>query len=244
MFWRKGFFLFICKVTADGDLVLDSWLGSFVSWSLSCHRWKLDNNLPRLRQRKSPHQNKRVYRFTCTSGFPCWFGRYSFSVSLRSWNDVVRWLFSYLSVLNLCSLVLDRDIAIVKPFKYITFMIIVCYSSDNFLLDTVIYTGCVQGRTSALLWDPSDQYRCSCGLNSMEIFPCVLQVLCFASMLLHVWSARTLAKQLRYHPPSSTLLALIGASAFAFNKYPHKPYIFWKLNSSRLLLISFKKSKY
>ena len=31
---------------------------------------------------------------------------------------------------------------------------------------------------------------------------------------------------LRYHPPSSTLPALIGASAFAFNKYPHKPYIF------------------
>ena len=29
---------------------------------------------------------------------------------------------------------------------------------------------------------------------------------------------------LSYHPPSSTLLALIGA--FAFNKYPHKPYIF------------------
>ena len=49
---------------------------------------------------------------------------------------------------------------------------------------------------------------------------------------------------LRYHPPSSTLLALIGASAFAFNKYPHKLYIFWKLNSSRLLLIPFKKSKY
>ena len=143
-----------------------------------------------------------------------------------SWNDVVRWLFSYLSVLNLCSLVLDRYIAIVKPFKYITFMTIVCYSSDNFLLDSVIYTGCFQDRTSALLRDPSDQYRCSCGLNSMEIFPCVLQVLCFASMLLHVWSASTLAKQLTYHPPSSTLLALIGASAFAFNKYPHKPYIF------------------
>ena len=31
---------------------------------------------------------------------------------------------------------------------------------------------------------------------------------------------------LRYHPPSSTLLAWIGASAFAFYKYPHKPYIF------------------
>ena len=48
----------------------------------------------------------------------------------------------------------------------------------------------------------------------------------------------------RYHPPSSTLLALIGASAFAFNKYSHKPYIFWKRNSFRLLLISFQKSKY
>ena len=49
---------------------------------------------------------------------------------------------------------------------------------------------------------------------------------------------------LRYHPPSSTLLALIGGSAFAFNNlYPHKPYIFWKLNSSRLLLIPFKKIK-
>ena len=42
------------------------------------------------------------------------------------WPDVVRWLFSYLSVLNLCSLVLDRYIAIVKPFKYITFMTPVC----------------------------------------------------------------------------------------------------------------------
>ena len=31
---------------------------------------------------------------------------------------------------------------------------------------------------------------------------------------------------LRYHPPLSTLPALIGGSAFAFNKYPHKPYIF------------------
>ena len=26
---------------------------------------------------------------------------------------------------------------------------------------------------------------------------------------------------LRYHPLSSTLLALIGANAFAFNKHPH-----------------------
>ena len=28
---------------------------------------------------------------------------------------------------------------------------------------------------------------------------------------------------LRYHTPSSNLPSLIGAGAFAFNKYPHKP---------------------
>ena len=42
---------------------------------------------------------------------------------------------------------------------------------------------------------------------------------------------------LRYHLPSSTLLALIGARAFAFNKYPHKPYIFWKLNVPDCLIL-------
>ena len=60
-----------------------------------------------------------------------------------SWKDVVRWLFSYLSVLNLRSLVLDRYIAIVKTFEYITVMTISCYSSDNFPLVSVIYAGCV-----------------------------------------------------------------------------------------------------
>ena len=56
-----------------------------------------------------------------------------------------------------------------------------------------------------------------------------------------LWRSCLLNIGVRYHPPSSTLLALIGASAIAFNKYPHKPYIFWKLNSFRLLLIPFKK---
>ena len=34
------------------------------------------------------------------------------------------------------------------------------------------------------------------------------------------WNSSSIPPQLRYHPPSSTLPALIGASAFAFNKYP------------------------
>ena len=31
--------------------------------------------------------------------------------------DCLRWLFTYASITNLCSLVLDRDIAVVKPLK-------------------------------------------------------------------------------------------------------------------------------
>ena len=39
-----------------------------------------------------------------------------------SWMDLIRWLFGYASVTNLCSLVLDRYIAVVKPLKYLTFL--------------------------------------------------------------------------------------------------------------------------
>ena len=41
---------------------------------------------------------------------------------LRSWVNILRWLFSNTSVVNLCGLVLDRFIAIVHPLKYITLM--------------------------------------------------------------------------------------------------------------------------
>ena len=36
--------------------------------------------------------------------------------------DFIRCLFMYASAANLCSLVLDRSIAVVKPLKYLTFM--------------------------------------------------------------------------------------------------------------------------
>ena len=38
------------------------------------------------------------------------------------WTLGIRWLFGYASVMNLCSLVLERYIAIVKPLKYLTAM--------------------------------------------------------------------------------------------------------------------------
>ncbi|CAH3180228.1 unnamed protein product [Porites lobata] len=117
-----------------------------------------------------------------------------------SWKDVVRWLFSYLSVLNLCSLVLDRYIAILKPFKYITFMtrsrviqvITSCWIASFTLvaLKTALRLCCETPLTSIV--------AVVVLMISMEIFPCVLQILCFVSMLIHVWkqdrSARTLGR--------------------------------------------------
>ena len=46
----------------------------------------------------------------------------SYSQGLYKGMLIIRWLFQDASVVNLCSLVLDRYIAVVKPYKYITFM--------------------------------------------------------------------------------------------------------------------------
>ncbi|CAH3180245.1 unnamed protein product [Porites lobata] len=122
-----------------------------------------------------------------------------------SWKDVVRWLFSYLSVLNLCSLVLDRYIAIVKPFKYITFM------TRSRVIQVITF--CWIASFTLVAFKTAFRLCCETPLTSivavvvlmisMEIVPCVLQIFCFVSMLLHVWkhdrSARTLAKQLRFN---------------------------------------------
>ena len=39
-----------------------------------------------------------------------------------SWVDFIRWLFRYASIINPCSLVVDRYMAVVKPLKYVDFM--------------------------------------------------------------------------------------------------------------------------
>ena len=46
----------------------------------------------------------------------------SYSQELYKGLLIVRWLFQDASVVNLCSLVLERYFAIVMPFKYVTFM--------------------------------------------------------------------------------------------------------------------------
>ena len=39
-----------------------------------------------------------------------------------SWMDFIRWLFVCASIMNLCSLLLDRYVAVVKPLQYVNFM--------------------------------------------------------------------------------------------------------------------------
>ena len=119
--------------------------------------------------------------------------------------NFVRWLFSYVSVTNLCSLVLDRYIAVVKPVKYLTFM-----------------TRCRVIQMVSLSWGIRVFLSTISGLNFFifkislffdiifwiavivfEFLPCLVLIFCFASMLHVIFklhrSSRIIAKQLRFN---------------------------------------------
>ena len=118
----------------------------------------------------------------------------------------VRNLFAYASVMNLCSVVLDRYIAVVKPLKYLTFMkrrrviqmvslswtISVAhravYALDKFRILKTTFLYYVVGYLSVVCF---------------EFLPCAMLIFCFVSMLhvvcKHNRTARSLAKQLRFN---------------------------------------------
>ena len=120
-----------------------------------------------------------------------------------SWVNFIRWSFSHTSTGNLCTLVLDRFIAIVYPLKYINFMtrrritqaiffswaLPVSYTTLKHTLCIVLF----QNKACPFIW--------------LIIIPlcliCVVLILCFVSMIFHVCrhdqSARTLARQLRFN---------------------------------------------
>ncbi|XP_078384799.1 trace amine-associated receptor 5-like [Oculina patagonica] len=113
-------------------------------------------------------------------------------------------LFSYASALNLCSLVLDRYMAVVKPLKYLTFMKrrrviqMVSFSWATSITFTVFVKS---------LEYSSEKFPIINIVNwfyvVFELFLCFIVTSCFASMLIivcnHDRSARTLAKQLRFN---------------------------------------------
>ena len=108
-FWILGWILSILTVAGNGFTVL------------------LVGGQRRLRT-KPPHSSLSVADF-CVVAFvvPLLFfcdirGGCNWPRPYGTWVDFIRWLFAYASIMNLCSLVLDRYMAVVRPLKYVNFM--------------------------------------------------------------------------------------------------------------------------
>jgi len=118
----------------------------------------------------------------------------------------IRWLFWYASAANLCSLVLDRYNAVVKPLKYLTFMkrrrvmqmiftswaIPVTFSAFASLLR-------FSSKTTLTVTYTFASWFCL----FLEALLCGIVIFCFVCMLRVVWkherSARILTRQLRFN---------------------------------------------
>jgi len=121
------------------------------------------------------------------------------------WISSLRLLLSYVSVMNLCSLVVDRYIAVVKPLKYLTFM------TRRRVIEMV-----------SLSWGIPIAFRIFISLNwfilkrphfwdflfwatviFFELLPCFILTMNFVFMLQvvckHERAARSREKQLRYN---------------------------------------------
>ena len=118
---------------------------------------------------------------------------------------IVRNLFAYASVMNLCSLVLDRYIAVVKPLKYLTFMEgrrviqMVSLSWAIPVAHQAVYALYAFIFKTTFLFPVLAYLSVVC----FEFLPCAMLIFCFASML-HVICKRnrnlpSLAKQSRFN---------------------------------------------
>ncbi|XP_078342980.1 octopamine receptor beta-2R-like [Oculina patagonica] len=118
--------------------------------------------------------------------------------------DFIRWLFLYPSAANLCSLVLDRYIAVVKPLRYLIFMkrrrvIQMISLSWAIPVAFVVFVSSLWLSIKIPLIFHIIGWLCML----LELPLCVILIFFFASMLhviyKHALSVRTLAKQLRFN---------------------------------------------
>ena len=115
----------------------------------------------------------------------------------------LRGLFVYASATNLCSLVLDRYMAVAKPLTYLTFMKsrrviqMICLSWVTTVALSVLVVSQVWFNLHAQVF----YYVVDLIYTVFELLLCSIVVFCFAPMLHVVWkqgrSARTLSKQFR-----------------------------------------------
>ena len=146
-----------------------------------------------------------VGAFVVPSLFVCHIrGGCDWPQTYASWVEFIRWLFQYASIMNLCSLVLDRYMAIVKPLKYVTFMTARRVTQLTFI-SWVIPLGLEIWSLFMTLYLPFS--ICSMLLAVqfaiLEIFFICMLSFCFISMLTVVYkqtrSSAILAKQLRFN---------------------------------------------
>ena len=122
------------------------------------------------------------------------------SAAGRELTRFIRFLFGFASALNLCSLVLDRYIAVVNPFKYLTFM------NSCRVIQFIFFSWTIPlGFATILPFLVFPILRSYTNLfwMSLEIFSCCVVTFCTFSMvriaLKHDQSSAILAKQLRFN---------------------------------------------
>ena len=112
----------------------------------------------------------------------------------------IRWLFGYASATSLCSLVLDRYVAIAKPLKYLNFM------SRGRVIQMIFVSWAIPvGFVITVFFLPDPVKRNFVNIFAMfwEMLLCFFLIFCFSSMVSVVYkhdrSSAILAKQLRFN---------------------------------------------
>ena len=154
-----------------------------------------------------------------------------------SWVDFTRSLFAYASTMNLCSLTIDRYMAVVKPLKYVNFMtarrvIQLTFFSWFTPLCLVLFWFFLM---LYLTFPTSEMVLNVCFALLETFFSCML-IFCFISMVTVVYkqtrSSAILAKQLRFnhrgltintHDKSAVLMLaiVVGFSLACFAVFLH-----------------------
>ena len=127
--------------------------------------------------------------------------------------DVLRWFFGYTSMMNLCSLVLDRYTAVVKPMKYLTFM------TGRRVIQMIFFSwvfafGFVTAAEVVAIFYKRPDISNILYIIFLELPSCLLLIFCFTSVM-HVLykqdrAAPKLGKQLRVtrHREKSAIVML------------------------------------
>ena len=170
-----------------------------------------------LQQTTSQNQNQRFDCFSRSGGLSCRLTRDSLDVSLEvigpNYPKVLdkglyiilrlRWLFQDASILCMCSLVLDRYLAVVKPLKYLRFM------TSSRVIQLISFSWGAAAAfilLQSFLWVKSRGPLVADAFRWLVIiifyaFPCVLIFFCFASMLRVIYKQRREAQVLGRQRP-------------------------------------------